>query len=57
MIRTSVWDILLDSLWDDNGRGTDLLPGTSWLEWMWLSKYDYDDVDYLYIDHEVIGGD
>lgn len=58
---TDTWFTLYGCLWD-HGRGhvgtevPHLLPGVCLREWAGLINSDYDAVDALYLDADVIGG-
>lgn len=56
MIDVMQWSDALHGLFDWDGTRGHELPGACVGEWLGYFQHDYDDVDRLYIDHEIIGG-
>jgi hypothetical protein len=52
-----VWGLLIDSLWHEGDWGNTPLPGQNLPEWLSFVGRDYDAVDKIYTDHEVLGGE
>ena len=50
------WYPLLNSLYDGERYTGRQLPGSCITEWLEYIQHDWDAVDALYLDHEVIGG-
>lgn len=50
------WTVLVESLFDKGNQGNEMIAGPNLLEWLHLVQHDFDEVDSVYLDHDVIGG-
>ena len=52
-----ILSILLE-LWDEDREGRFYrIPGSDVWEWLQLHQHDYDEVDSLYLHHDICGGE
>lgn len=57
-VNYAYWSALLDSLYDRDRHGIGhLLPGQCMLEWWKLVDRDVDEIDRMYLDLDICGGE
>ncbi len=57
MTKISTWSDLIGSLFDWNGKENEMITGPCLIEWLYVIQHDFDEVDALYLDFDICGGE